>query len=278
MHGDSSVHIVRKGDTLSAISKKYSVPVDELKEINNLRSAKLKIGQQIIVKQIVKQYEAKNYTVRKGDTIWSIARKYDLDPDELMEINSLETDALHIGQKILLKAETETKEQKTYEAILSQSPDEHEMEKVTASEEISKIGTQDRLILFAKKLLDIPYRFGGNSLLGIDPIVPEDRTIHSPLRNRYVCKDGKSIICTHHPEEKYWPQFCEASEHEHWLTDPRFADTDGRRTHLAELIELLDEIFKTRTSEEWMKIFVARGLMFCPVQKVTEIHIAAAAA
>ncbi len=168
LHEASSVHAVKKGDTLSAISKKYSVPVDELKEINNLRSAKLKIGQQIIVKQIVKQYEAKNYTVRKGDTIWSIARKYDLDPDELMEINSLETDALHIGQKILLNAETETKEQKTYEAILSQSPDEHEMEKVTASEEISKIGTQDRLILFAKKLLDIPYRFGGNSLLGID--------------------------------------------------------------------------------------------------------------
>ena len=111
-----------------------------------------------------------------------------------------------------------------------------------------------------------------NSLLGIDPIVPEDRMAHSPLRNRYVCKDGKSIICTHHPEEKYWSQFCEAIEHAHWLTDPRFADTDGRRTNLAGLIELLDEIFKTKTSEEWMKVFVARGLMFCPVQQVTEIQ------
>lgn len=111
-----------------------------------------------------------------------------------------------------------------------------------------------------------------NSLLGIDPIVPEDRSVHSPLRNRYVCKDGKSIICTHHPEEKYWPQFCEAIEQEPWLTDPRFADTDGRRTNLTELIELLDEIFKTRTSDEWMKIFIAKGLMFCPVQRVTEIQ------
>jgi crotonobetainyl-CoA:carnitine CoA-transferase CaiB-like acyl-CoA transferase len=110
-----------------------------------------------------------------------------------------------------------------------------------------------------------------NSLLGINPIVPEDRALHSALRNRYVCKDGKWIICTHHPEEKYWPTFCEAIEHKHWLTDPRFGSVNSRRANQAVLIKLLDEIFKTRTSEEWMKIFVAKGLMFCPVQQVTEI-------
>ncbi len=111
-----------------------------------------------------------------------------------------------------------------------------------------------------------------NSLLGIDPIVTEDRTVHSPLRNRYICKDGKWLIGTHHPEEKYWSRFCEAIERQDWLSDPRFSDTDGRRTNHAELIELLDRIFKTRTSEEWMKIFVDKGLMFCPVQRVPEIQ------
>ncbi len=110
-----------------------------------------------------------------------------------------------------------------------------------------------------------------NSLLGIDPIVPEDRTVHSPLRNRYFCKDGKWIICTHHPEEKYWPTFCEAIGQKPWLSDPRFTDTDSRGTNQVELIELLDEIFKTKTSDEWMAIFVDKGLMFCPVQHVTEI-------
>ncbi len=111
-----------------------------------------------------------------------------------------------------------------------------------------------------------------NSLLGIDPIIAEDRTAHSPLRNRYRCKDGKWIICTHHPEEKYWSQFCEAIEHGDWLSDPRFADADSRRINQAELIGLLDGIFETRTSEEWMTIFVEKGLMFCPVQHVTEIQ------
>jgi crotonobetainyl-CoA:carnitine CoA-transferase CaiB-like acyl-CoA transferase len=111
-----------------------------------------------------------------------------------------------------------------------------------------------------------------NSLLGINPIVHEDRRAHSPLRNRYICKDGKWIFCTHHPEEKYWSQFCEAIEKKDWISDPRFADAEGRSSNQAELIELLDAIFNTRTSEEWMEIFVDRGLMFCPVQQVTEIR------
>lgn len=161
---DSSFHVVKKGDTLSSISKKYSIPINELKEINDLRSAKLRIGQKIIVKET----KTKNYTVKKGDTIWSIARRFDIDPDELMDINSLETDSLKPGQKILLEPEAEFKEPKTYEAILSQAHVEQESEKVSESVEISQFGLQGRLMLFAKKLLDIPYRFGGNSLLGID--------------------------------------------------------------------------------------------------------------
>lgn len=111
-----------------------------------------------------------------------------------------------------------------------------------------------------------------NSLLGINPIVPEERTVHTPLRNKYICKDEKWIICTHHPEEKYWTPFCEAIDRKDWLSDPRFADAESRRTNHMELIEALDGIFKTKTSQEWMEIFVGRGLMFCPVQQVTEIQ------
>jgi crotonobetainyl-CoA:carnitine CoA-transferase CaiB-like acyl-CoA transferase len=110
-----------------------------------------------------------------------------------------------------------------------------------------------------------------HSLLGVDPIIPANRTEHSPLRNRYRCKDGKWIICTHHPEEKYWPTFCEATGQTHLLSDLRFADAKDRAANRAALIEILDEMFAQRTSEEWMEVFVARGLMFCPVQQVGEI-------
>lgn len=165
-HEDSSFHIVKKGDTLSSISKKYSIPVNEIKEINNLSSTKLKIGQQIFLKQIV----PKTYTIQKGDNIYKIARRFHVDIDELRDINVLETDIIKPGQKILLEPEAELDEPKTYETILSQTHIENEIKQVSESEEqnLGELSIKEKLTLFAKKLLNIPYRFGGNSLLGID--------------------------------------------------------------------------------------------------------------
>lgn len=44
------VHVVRKGDTLYAISKKYSITIDKLMTINNLKSTNLQIGKQLKIK------------------------------------------------------------------------------------------------------------------------------------------------------------------------------------------------------------------------------------
>ena len=161
---DSSLHVVKKGDTLSSLARKYSVSMNELRKVNNLRSKKLRIGQKLVVKKTT----LREYTVKKGDTVWKIARRFNLDPDELMDINLIDTDSLKPGQKLLLVPETEGKEPKTYDAILTQAHIESEIEKISGSGEINGLGLQDRLTLFAKKLLNIPYRFGGNSVFGID--------------------------------------------------------------------------------------------------------------
>lgn len=162
---DSSYHIVKRGDTLFSLSKKYSTSIGELKEINNLRSTRLKPGQQLIVKKM----GPKIYTVRKGDNIYKISRRFNIDLDELIDINSLESDLLKPGQKILLEHDLES-EPKNYEAILSQAHIEDETKKICESKEpgLEELSMKERLILFAKNLLNIPYRFGGSSLLGID--------------------------------------------------------------------------------------------------------------
>jgi len=157
---DTLYHTVRKGETLSSIARKYSIAVSELKELNNLKSTKIKPKQQLLVKRI----GPKTYTVKKGDTILKIARKFNMDPGELKDLNELDTDSLKPGQKLLLEPEVEQGEF-AYYAILSEAHIEEEMRKVTESGELSH---EDKLILMAKKLLNIPYRFGGNSLLGID--------------------------------------------------------------------------------------------------------------
>ncbi len=174
-----TTYIIKKGDTPSGIAKKFKVSATEIIKVNNLKPDNLKPGAKITIpldkkestklkpeqQLVVKKIEPKTYTVRKGDNIYKIARRFNLDLDELKKINGLETELLKPGQKILLEPEVEPADIKNYEAILSQADIEDEIKQVSESEESS---LKERLILFAKKLLNIPYRFGGNSLLGID--------------------------------------------------------------------------------------------------------------
>jgi len=107
--------------------------------------------------------------------------------------------------------------------------------------------------------------------LGIDPNIEWSRSKNSPLRNRFRCKDGEWVIGTHHPEQKYWPIFCEVMERTDLLEDPRFADDAGRIANCPELVSIFDEVFAKKTRDEWMDLFNGRGLMFAPVQRVREV-------
>jgi crotonobetainyl-CoA:carnitine CoA-transferase CaiB-like acyl-CoA transferase len=110
-----------------------------------------------------------------------------------------------------------------------------------------------------------------SNLLSTDPSVTTTRYHHSPLRNAFCCGDGGWILGTHHPEERYWQSFCEATGKSELLDDPHFTDELGRPIHYAELIEIFDQVFATRTRDEWMEVFQERGLMFCSVQHISEV-------
>lgn len=111
-----------------------------------------------------------------------------------------------------------------------------------------------------------------NNILSREPMVRGDRSEHSPLRNFFRCGDGRWIIGTHHPEDKYWALFCEATGQTELISDPRFVDDRARATNCAELVAHFDEVFSTRTRDEWMDIFLPKGLMFCSIQHVSEIQ------
>jgi crotonobetainyl-CoA:carnitine CoA-transferase CaiB-like acyl-CoA transferase len=109
------------------------------------------------------------------------------------------------------------------------------------------------------------------SVLSINPSISADRIQHSPLRNRFRCRDGKWILGTHHPEEKYWATFCEAMGQSGLLNDPRYTTDSGAPANFVELNRIFDEVFATRTRDEWMDIFQTQGLMFCSVQQIQEV-------
>jgi crotonobetainyl-CoA:carnitine CoA-transferase CaiB-like acyl-CoA transferase len=108
------------------------------------------------------------------------------------------------------------------------------------------------------------------SCLSIEP-TPSDRFSFSPLRNYFRCKDDKWIIGTHHPEHKYWPLLCEATEQTALLDDPRFSDITKAGEHRRELIEVFDKVFATRTRSEWLASLRERGLMFGPIQRTHDV-------
>ncbi|MBI4618874.1 MAG: C40 family peptidase [Desulfobacterales bacterium] len=157
----TTFHKVKKGDTLLSLSKKYSLSLSELKKINNLRSTKIRIGQKVLLKRS----RAKTYTVKRGDNIWKIAKRFNIDVDELKDINDLKTDQLKPGLRILLEQKAELEKTKTHEASLLQADVGEDIEKISESE---KYSLEKKVTLIAKKLLNIPYRFGGNNIHGID--------------------------------------------------------------------------------------------------------------
>ena len=110
------------------------------------------------------------------------------------------------------------------------------------------------------------------NVLSVDPCVRSDRKDHSPLRNRFLCKDSRWIIGTHHPEEKYWTDFCRVTGLQELLDDDRFTDDRGRPVPGADLLERFDRVFITKTRDEWIDIFLKKGLMFCPVKHISEIQ------
>ncbi len=98
-----SVYRVKAGDTLYSIAKKYNMKIETLKKLNNLKPhPKLKAGMELTV--IGKPIELKKrkiptkHIVKRGETIWMIARKYNLTIQQLRLLNpKIRTHSLRVG-------------------------------------------------------------------------------------------------------------------------------------------------------------------------------------
>ncbi len=93
---DYITYKVVSGDTLWGIAKKYNTTVDEIKNLNKLSSNLLTIGQILKIPNYSSNYIT--YRVVSGDTLYSIAKKYNTSVSEIKKLNNLTSDILSIGQ------------------------------------------------------------------------------------------------------------------------------------------------------------------------------------
>ncbi|HKN00145.1 MAG TPA: CoA transferase [Candidatus Binataceae bacterium] len=81
----------------------------------------------------------------------------------------------------------------------------------------------------------------------------------NPLWNHYRCSDGKWLCLGMLQPDRYWKAFCTALARPDLIDDPKYADMRIRGHNAPELVAILDQIFATRTRDEWMKTLKAGG-------------------
>ena len=107
---NTTIYVVKRGDSLWKIANDYGVTVDVLKELNNLTTNGLQIGQQLIVPAQASDTPANEivYTVKKGDSLWTIAQQYNTTISALKTRNNLTSNVLSIGQQLIIPSSTQT--------------------------------------------------------------------------------------------------------------------------------------------------------------------------
>ncbi len=167
-------HMVRKGDTLGSIAKRYGVSTDTITTINSLKKSTLRVGQRLQIplsspitdstiieaeellalrKQQKDSGKTAYYTVKSGDNLWSIAKSQNISRATLVRLNNLtETSKLKPGQKLLVLSpetleKTSTEKETGEKAVLNkQTTNENNLRKIKytiqAGDTLTKIASR----------------------------------------------------------------------------------------------------------------------------------------
>ena len=170
----SATHKVKQGDTLSGIAQKAKISVAELKRLNNLSGNNLKLGQVLVVSKRTSaptentaavKMQTLTHKVKKGDTLYEIAKKTKTSVAELKRLNKLLGNNLKLGQVLVVGAKRVTVEK----AVVAKTPS---TEKSAIVRQLTRdVPTEVNASIFEKtalSFLNTPYRFGGTGENGID--------------------------------------------------------------------------------------------------------------
>ena len=99
-------YTVQRGDTLFSIAQQFGISVEELKQLNGLTEDTIYVGQKLRVPGSPPEREEYiEYIVQPGDTLFSIARRFGVDMQELAQLNGItDPSTIYVGQRLRIPA------------------------------------------------------------------------------------------------------------------------------------------------------------------------------
>jgi LysM repeat protein len=162
-----TTHRVKNGESLYLIAKNYNVSIDDLKKINNLADGKIKPGQEIKVSmpaevaantttEASKPASATKITthkVKNGESLYLIAKKYNVSIDDLKKLNNLADGKIKPRQEIKVSQQIEAVEKVT-EIAKTEAPANTVKHKVTKGESLFSIAKNNNISVDELKKLN----------------------------------------------------------------------------------------------------------------------------
>lgn len=96
-------HRVRKGENLASISRKYNLKIAEIKKLNGLRSNRIYAGSRLKIRSTTPTLKNKKYRVRRGDNLYSIAKKFQTTIRAIKRANNIRRNRIYAGQMLTIK-------------------------------------------------------------------------------------------------------------------------------------------------------------------------------
>jgi crotonobetainyl-CoA:carnitine CoA-transferase CaiB-like acyl-CoA transferase len=132
-------------------------------------------------------------------------------------------------------------------------------------------GQEVEVSLFNTAMFALGTDLSGCLISGEDAVRPSRRAMSNPIRNIYPTSDKRWIMLGMTTSQPYWPRFCEAVERPELEKNPKFATVEARAEHAAELVAIVEKIFKQKTYGEWTDILSRNKLIWAPLQTPLEV-------
>ena len=200
---------VRPGDTLSTIADKFGTEIQRIREMNLLTTDALQVGQVLRMPYVpgvttaeglpTPTAEPFQYTVQQGDTLLSIALRFDTSLNQIMEMNGLRDEhSLDVGQNLLIPGVSDAPGQpgadrSTIDPVLSRTAGTHT---VRSGETLAAIAEQygvtiAEIIAFNSNTITNPHVVRENTVLRIPGLTAAD--VITLNRTTYTVQEGDSL-------------------------------------------------------------------------------------